>query len=245
MKNIISILFVFMTLFPMSKIFSQEERGNIRDGNANYKNKKYDAAEVDYLKAIDKKSDSFEATFNLGDALYKQDKFEEAIKNFNILLNTEKDKQRLSNVYHNIGNCYLKLNKLDDAISAYKNALKNDPGDYETKYNLAFAQKMKNQQSQQNQQNQQNKQDQQKQDQQKQDQQKQDQQEQKDQQNQQDQQNKNQQDNKENKPDENKISKEDAERMLDAMQNDEKETQDKINKAKKVKVQGYRIEKDW
>ncbi len=150
---------------------------------------------------------------------------------------TEKDKLELAKVYHNLGNSFLELDSLEESIEAYKNALRNNPKDMETKYNLAYAQqKLKEQQ--QNQCNKQN-QDQEKQDEQKDQQQKQDEQQKQDQQ-------KNQQEQKQQQQEqqENKISKEDAQRLLEALENDEKEVQKRLKKAK-AQAHKITIEKDW
>ena len=233
MKHII-ILTSFLLLSSIA--FSQKERKFIREGNRNYDKEKYAHSEVSYRKAIENQPNSFKASFNLGDALYKQEKYEDAADQFQVLGYTEKDKLELAKVYHNLGNSFLELDSLKESIEAYKNALRNNPNDMETKYNLAYAQqKLKEQQ--QNQCNKQN-----------QDQEKQDEQDNKDknQDNQQEQdEQKNQQEKKQQQqPQENKISKEDAQRLLDALENDEKEVQKRL---KKAKAQAHKvvIEKDW
>ena len=140
------------------------------------------------------------------------------------------DKPSKAKVWHNFGNSLLESKQYEQSIAAYKNALLNNPADRDTKYNLEYAKLMlKKQQQQQNQQDKnQDKKDQDKkdQDQQKQDQQKKD-------------QNKNQQQDQ-NK----KISKEDAERMLEALKNDEKKTLAKLKKTQS-KAEKVVIEKDW
>lgn len=279
-----------------ASLFAQEERKIIRNGNDLFENNDFEKAEVEYRKALETKDDSYEAAFNLGDALYKQKKYEEALQQFANLAEKETDKQRLGELYHNIGNTFLAMNKLDESIEAYKKSLLNRPTSQETKYNLEFArqqqQQNQNQQNQnnQNQQNQdkqnqdKNQQDQQNQnqDQQNQDKNKQDQQNQNKDQNQnnqnqqnqdkqnQDKQNQDQQNQDKNKQDQNKqdqqkdqqqgkeqqgegqqqegkISKEDANRLLEALENDEKKTQEKVQKqkAEEQKSKKMKIEKNW
>lgn len=236
------------------RVFSQSEKHHIRDGNKHFRDAtidpkkvdslKYKSAEESYKKALDEKPDSYEATYNLGNAYYRQKNFKDAVTQYKIAANKNMPKNEQAWNFHNMGNTLLQSGQIQESIEAYKNALKNNPRDKETKYNLAYAQYMLKKQQQQQQQNQdqkdQNKdqdKDQQKQDQQNQD--KKDQQDQKKEQNQeQEQQDKKQAQKKD------QISKEDAQRMLEAMQNDEKKTQEKVKK-QQMKTQRIRIEKDW
>ncbi|TAJ12744.1 tetratricopeptide repeat protein [Marinilabiliaceae bacterium JC017] len=135
-------------------LFGQEERKHIRQGTTNYNEEKYLESEIDYRKALDKEANSYEAQFNIGDALYKQKKYPEAADQFQILASTEKDKQRLASIYHNLGNSYFAMNELEKSIEAYKNSLRNNPEDHETRYNLIAALKKRKQQQDQQQQNQ-------------------------------------------------------------------------------------------
>lgn len=217
-------LIILLCLIISISSFGQIDKKQIREGNKLYNNKKYRESEVSYQKALKKDPRSFKAAFNLGDALYKQEKYEEAMKQFTEVSAKSDNKENTSKIYHNLGNSYLLQNKLDESINSYKNALRNNPGDMTTKYNLAYAQMMKKKQEQQ--QNQGNNKDQQQQ------QQKQDQEKKKEDQKQQQQQNDQQ------------INKDDADRMLQALQDDEKNTQDKV---KKIQAQGVNknIEKDW
>lgn len=263
------ILFMILGCFVVLSVTAQQERKFIREGNDLFQKQDFEKAEVEYRKAADKKSDSFEAAFNMADALYKQKKYDEALQQFTELAKQETDKERLGEIYHNIGNTLLSLEKTEESIEAYKKSLRNRPTSEATKYNLEFA-RYKQQQDQNKDQNQDQNQDQQNQDQNK-DQQQQDQN--KDQnkegqdqdKNQQDQkqdqkqdQNKDQQQDQQNgqdkndkqqqqQPQEGKISKEDAERLLEALQNDEKEVQEKVQKqkAQEQKARRMKIEKNW
>ncbi|MBN1252795.1 MAG: tetratricopeptide repeat protein [Bacteroidales bacterium] len=164
------ILLIFTLLIGLNS-FSQKERKYIREGNEEYISKNYDNSELAYEKALAKNPKSFEAKFNLGDAFYKQKKYKAAIDEYNSLLKDESDKIKLSKLYHNIGNCELKqteemlqqqklndaIKQIDKGINSYKQALKNNPKDRETKYNLAYAQQVKKQlENKKNKQNQQN-----------------------------------------------------------------------------------------
>jgi tetratricopeptide (TPR) repeat protein len=222
--------FLLLTL----SIYGQSLRSLNNDGVDSYKKQQYVDAEVNFKKGLEKSKESFELNYNLGDAYYKQQRYDEAIKSFQNSLTFTEDGSLKSKVFHNIGNSLLKSQKVKESVEAYKNSLKLNPSDKDTKYNLSYALSLlKNQQNQQ-QQNQ-NKQNQDKQDQNKNDQ----------QDKQQKQQPKNQdqtaqQDNM--KQAQNKISKEEAERILEALKNNEKDLQKKLRKKVGVPVT---TDKDW
>lgn len=236
------ILSFFLIIVCCLSIHAQSEKKHIREGNKLYEKEKYADAEVSYLKALDQNTNSYQGAFNLGDASYKQGKYEEAAKQFEILAHNKTDKNTVAKAYHNLGNALLKGKKYEKSIDAYKNALRNNPKDEDTRYNLAYALEMMKQQQQQDQKNkdqknkdQKKEKQEKKQNQQEQKQQEQKQQEQKQQQKKQDQQ---------QKPQPDQLSKEDAKRLLDALKNEEMDVQEKLKK-KKVKVQNIKIEKDW
>lgn len=251
---------LFLSIWTLNG-YAQKERKYIRKGNRNFEKAIIDSATVDtikyqdaetyYRKALDKNPNNRDASYNLANALYRQKKYEEASKQYQAVNGIDcKDKHKKAEGYHNLGNSLLHSNKLEKAIEAYKNALRNNPKDLETKYNLAWAQdKLKQQQNQQQKNKDQKDKDQKnknkdKDEQNKDQQNKQDKNKDKQQQNQkQEQQNQQQQEQKQGK-EENKMSKEDAMRILQALQNDEKKVQDKVQK-QKVKASKRKIEKDW
>jgi tetratricopeptide (TPR) repeat protein len=157
MKKYILVLIALITVISAS---SQEERKYIRKGNNQFGDEKFLESEIEYRKALDKENASFEAQFNLGDALFKQEKYNEALEQFQILAGTETDPQKLAQVFHNIGNSHFAMQKFQESVNAYKNALRNNPLDNDSRYNLIAAQKMLQQQQQQQQQNQDQNQDQ-------------------------------------------------------------------------------------
>lgn len=241
---------IILFLLQGSWLFAQQEKSLIHKGNELYQQKKYTDAEANYRKAVEKNKNT-EGNFNLGDALYKQKKFTEAGEQFNQLADGSNNKAIAAKAYHNLGNSLLENKKLEESIEAYKKALINNPKDDETRYNLAYAQeKLKQQQKKddkkkndKNQKKDDKNQDKKNQDKNKKDQNK------KDDKNQdkkdQDKQNQDKKDQKDGQqPQPNKLSKEDAERMLDALNNDEKQTQDKL-KNKKLKGVKMHVEKDW
>ncbi|MBR4620271.1 MAG: tetratricopeptide repeat protein [Salinivirgaceae bacterium] len=243
---------------------AQTERKYIRQGNRQFNSAFADSTRVDsarfadaeasYRKALEEDPNSWDASFNLANAMASQGRMEEAARQYQALgAKTDVDKTKRAAAYHNLGNCLLQSENLQGAIDAYKNALRNNPNDLETKYNLAWAQDKMKQQQNENQQNQnQNKQDQQQnqdqkqnQDQQQDQQQNQDQQ-QKDKQDQQSQDNQQQQQQAQQQPEQNdeQMSKEDAMRILEALENDEKDVQEKVQK-QKAQPQRRRTQKDW
>lgn len=212
----------------------KNERDYLRSGNKLYKDSTFVKAEVDYRKALELEPKSTDAIYNLGNSLLMQQKAKEAMEQYEAASRLEKDKMKLAQIYHNMGVILQSSKQLPQCIEAYKEALRNNPKDNETRYNLALAQKqLKDQQQQQQNQDQQQEQ--------KQDQ-KQDEKEQnKDQQDQQQkQQNQNQQQQQQNKDE---MSKENAEQLLKAAMQDEKDVQDKVKK--QVQVSSRKLEKDW
>ncbi len=232
----IKIIFIYSLVMVAMNTFAQKERKYIRQGNKEFENANFENSEVSYRKAVDlEEKKTHKPAFNVGDALYMQEKYEDAIEQFNSLADVEVSKEEKAKVYHNLGNSLLQSNKLQESIEAYKNALRNNPNDMETKYNLAYAQKKLEEQQQQDQNQDQNKDNQdQNQDQKNQD------------------ENKNNQDQKEDKQEQNKdkqqqqpqISKEDAERILQALANDEKDTQKKV-KEQQAAAAKVKVEKEW
>ncbi len=226
---------------------SQSERSLVSDGNRSYRQNKFNDAEIDYRKALQENRDSKVGVFNLGDALYKQGRFGEAAEQYALVASNAKDPALKAQAYHNLGNALLKGQKIPESIAAYKEALKTSPKDFDTKYNYELAKSMLRQQQQQQQQ-QQNKQDKQnqkdkQQDKNKQDQKQQDQQQQQNQQNQQQDQQKSQQDKTQaQQSKKQQISKEDAERILAQLKNEEMNVQKKLHKKLPARI---RVEKDW
>jgi Ca-activated chloride channel homolog len=253
----ITILFIAITLLS----WSQQENHLIRQGNREYNEGNYKKAEIDYIKSTQAQKASHKGFYNLGDSWYMQKDYLQAAAAFDTLRTFKMDDQTRSNSYYNLGNSLLKAGidsaqlaqkVLPQSIEAYKQSLRLNPNDTNAKYNLAYAQKLldksQKQQQQQNKDKKDQNQDKQKQDQQKQDQQKQDQQ--KQDQQKQDQQKEDQARQDQQKQDQQKgqaqqISKEDAERILDALKNDEKQTLEKLSEAKIKTMRVVKSDKDW
>lgn len=233
--------------FSGSWLYAQDAKSLIHKGNELYSKQKYNEAASAYSKSVEKKGAlPLEGNFNLGDALYKQKKYDDAAQRFTDIGSSAASPAVKAGAYHNLGNSLLESKKYQESIDAYKKALLNNPKDDETRYNLAYAQEKLKQQQQQNKKNNKNDKNNQNKDQNKQNQDKKDQdkknQDKKDQQNK-DQDKKDQQ-KQQQQQQPNKLSKEDAQRMLDALNNNEKNTQDKL-KNKKLKGAKMHIDKDW
>lgn len=215
-----------------SQTFAQSTRGLVNEGVDKYNEQKFADAEVNFKKGAEIDPKNFESHFNLGDAYYKQQRYDEALKSFqSALVNAKTDEQK-AKIYHNVGNSLLKSQKLKESIGAYKEALKLNPNDQETKYNLSYALNMLNNQDQNQQQNEKNEQNK---DENQQNQQQQNQQ-QEQQQNDQQQQPQNQQQR------EQEITKQEAERILEALKENEKDLQKEL---RKIRGQRVKTEKDW
>ena len=221
-KFILLLLGLFVSL---CSVFAQKvERNYIRKGNRLYNDSSYIDAEINYRKALEINPKSTVSMYNLGNSLIYQQKNKDALEQYVSASKMEKDKYKLSYIYHNIGVLFHRDKDYKQAIEAYKKALINNPKDDETRYNLSLAQKLL----------------------------------------------KDEQDNKENNQKENKnndsnnssnnnkhdsskssqsserdpkMSKENAEKLLNSVMQDERDVQDRIKKQQKLR--GGRLEKDW
>ena len=220
---------VVLLLLMAATAGAQTDRQLVRQGNRQFRKGNAADAEVSYRKAVEKQPRNAQANFNLGNALMAQRKDSLAVTQFEKAAKLETNPLRRAQAYHNIGVMCQQHQMFGEAIEAYKEALRNNPADDQTRYNLELCKRQQKQQQQnQNQQNQQNKdnkdqkdkdnkdQQQQQKDQQKQDQQKQDQQ----------------------------MSKENAEQLLNAAMQEEKQTQERMKKAQQ-KAQRRSLEKNW
>ena len=227
--RIIAILSLFLA--PSSILFAQKEASDVRRGNREYNKQNYTEAEVNYRRGLEKNKNGYEAHYNLGDALFKQDKYADAQAEFETaakMLDKKEDKTRYAKTMHNIGNCHFAQQQYDKAVAAYQESLRANPADNDTRYNLVKSMQMLQQQQQQQQQNQQNQD------------QKQDQQQQQEQQQNQDQQQDQQQQQQEQNDD--RMDKETAEQILQALEQDEQDTQEKMQRQQGRKK---RVEKEW
>jgi tetratricopeptide (TPR) repeat protein len=217
---------------------AQSDRSLLRDGNRLYEASKFADAEVNYRKSLEMNKETLHGPFNLGDALYRQDRFDEAAEQYRAAAARTTDPKVKAEAMHNLGNSLLRSQKYPESVASFKEALKLNPKDGETKYNLEYAKQMLKQQQEQQQQKQDQKKDEKKDE--KKDQKQDQQQKQEDQK--QDQQQKQQQKEKQQAQKKQEISKADAERILEALRNEEKNVKKKLQKKAPAHVQ---VEKDW
>lgn len=202
------LLWLLLTVLPAGRMMAQRVNEHIRKGNELYEQKKFEEAEIEYRKAIEKDPEAWKARYNLSNALYKQKRYKEAGSTLDSLAGQIKDPELRSKFYHNLGNSRLEDKDYQGSIEAYKRALKTDPNAEDSRYNLSYALKKLQQQQQQQQQKQQ--------------------------QQQQDQKQKpkpeQQQEQKEQKQQKQQLNRDEAEQMLDALNRAEKELRKKTDK---------------
>ncbi|PCH97313.1 MAG: hypothetical protein COB85_02795 [Bacteroidetes bacterium] len=251
-----------------SLTYAQDDLKYVREGNEHYEEGEFEKASVSYQKALSENSNSPQGAFNLGDASYKQEKYKEAAAQFETFALRDDNKTNVAKSYHNLGNSLMRSKEYSKSIEAYKNALRNNPSDAGTKYNLAYAQqklaeqqKQKDNKEQEKQKNDDNEekddkdmkdeekpqseddQQKEKEDQEKKDNKEDDKKSESDQK-QNEKTKEEEQKEQEKKPNPNEISKEDAKKLLDALKNEEQNVQSKLTK-NKMKATKINIEKDW
>jgi tetratricopeptide (TPR) repeat protein len=221
------------TLFITTTAFAQQENKYIRDGNREYEQKNYAQAEQQYKQALEKNPQKEAAAYNLGNALYSQQKLEESMQQYEAIARSSTDPGIRSKAWHNLGNAYLDQKDYNKSIEAYKQALKASPSDQDTKYNLAYAQaRLKQQQEQQ-------KKDQQQQDEKKEDEKKEEKPQNPDE-NKKDDQKKDQQ----QQPQDKQFSPEELERIMQQLNKEDKDVQNKVNQ-QKTSGTAAKSDKDW
>lgn len=252
MQNRLLLLALNLTIVTLA--FAQSGRKQIEDGNRLYAEEKYDEANNKYRDALIDNPESPIVNFNIGDVLYKKRNFEEALKSFEKATSAD-DILLQGKSYYNMGNSLYKMGEMPESIVMYKKALELNPNDEDAKYNLEYvraqlkdqaqdqSQQNQDQQQQQEQQDQQQQQQQQSQDQSQENQEQDEQQQQEPQQNQsEEQQEQQQQEQDQQAGQEQEISKEDAQRILDALDKDE---QDLLRKQRAKKPGRAYRGKDW
>ena len=242
MKGRILAIVSWLFLLPFG-LMAQSAYQEIREGNKAYNETQYDKSEDLFRKSLQKDPAPVESAYNLGNALYRQGKYEDAARYFGMAAEKAKDKDIKSNAYQNLGNSLLKSKKIEESINAYKNSLIQQPNNADSRYNLAYANRLLQQQQQQKQEEKEGKKQQEEnkgEDKKEQEQQEQEQEQQQDKEEEQ----KDEQQEQEPQQKEQEISREDAKRMLEAVDQKEKEIQEQLKK-KKVKSVDIDIEKDW
>ena len=251
MKNILVCIMLALVTVAAS---AQPDRKDVRRGNRDFKEEDWKAAEIDYRKALVKDSSSVAANYNLGNTLYRMGDMEQARKSYDALKEVAPSSPAASDLYYNMGNAASQAKDWQAAVDAYKESLLRNPDDMDAKENYIYAKEMlKNQQNQDqnggnrdqdNQQDQDDKNNQQNQD-------------NKDNQDKNDDQNKDRQDDGNNQDQQDspqqqpqqgqqpKITPQAAQQMLQAIQEKEKETQEKVKKEKAEALKSRQKEKNW
>lgn len=207
---------IFILLTVVSTAFAQNDRDYIRSGNRLYRAKKFDKAEVEYRKALSVNAENPQAVYNLGCALMMLQKDSVAVLQFERASQLETNKFRRAKSNHNMGVVFQNHKMYDKAIEAYKKALRDNPNDDQTRYNLALCKKLlKNQPKNNDNKDKDKKQD-------------------KDNKDKERDKNKDDKDDKQkqqNPPQNEQMSKDNAEQLLNAAMQDEKQTQQRLQKA--------------
>lgn len=251
-RNIVVVMTMLCAL--SLTVSAQVDRHDVRAGNRKFRKGDWKAADISYRKALVKDSTSVPANFNLANTLYRTENYDEAAKTMEKIKDSAPSSANAADYFYNVGDIAIAKKDWQGAVTAFKESLLRNPGDLEAKENYIYAKKMlENQQNggggngQDNQDNQQNKDDQNGQGDQNQDQNKDKNQNQNDQNNQPQQNNQNNQNNQSGQQDgqQMKISPQQAQQMLRAIQAKEKETQDKVNKEKAEALKSRQKEKNW
>ena len=200
-----------LLLVSFAEVQAQTDRNLIRQGNRAFRGQKWAASETQYRKAISKNGKNPQAIYNLGCALLMQQKDSAAMVQFEHAAKLEPNKLRRAKSYHNMGVVMQQHREYAQAIGCYENALRCNPSDNETRYNLALCKKLlKNQQQNKNQQNKNDKN--------------------KDKKDK-DKNKNNNNNNQRNKQNQDKMSRDNAEQLLQAAVQQEKATKQKLQKA--------------
>ena len=208
---------LFLVLFAMTSLMSlaQADRQYIRYGNRHFHQQNFVKAEAEYRKSLSVNPENPQALYNLGCALMMQKKDSAAVQQFEKAARVEKARMRKAKIYHNIG-YVCQSNKLyGDAIKAYKESLRNNPSDDETRYNLALCKRLEKKNQNKNKKKEDNKKDQ--------------------NQNKNDQQKQNSQE---------RMSKDNAEQLLNAAMQNEQQTQRRIKEAMR-RQKSKKLDKNW
>lgn len=227
---------VLCVLLSGASLFAQEDKKDVRRGNKDYRKSNFKEAEIDYRKALLKDSTSFAATYDLANALYSQKDYEGAANTLEKLSKSAPESQYADRYYFNKGNVSLQKKDYKTAVDDFKQALLRDPGDLQAKESYIYAKKMlENQENGGEGESDRDKQDQNGDEPQNQDQ----------QQNQQPSDGQQDKQEGEGQAQQQQISAQQAQQILKAIQAKEKETQEKVEKAKAQNEKSRQKDKNW
>jgi len=239
--KILHVTFLFFTFMS----FSQSDPNNlVLKGNADILNKNFNDAEVEYRKAISTNKNQNKASHNLGNLLFENQNYDEAIQEyFKTQKNSEIDLEKHS-AFHNLGNSYMKKKDYAQAVEAYKNALRNNSADDETRYNYALAKKFLEGDKRQNSENSEDSEEE-KQDQSEDQNENQDENQNSDQNSESEKEKPKDQDDKKEQEQGGGLSKQQMDNLLEAVNNIEKDLNEKLKSGKKKLQTTKKSEKDW
>ena len=242
--NLIVLLSCFVSLSAQQTKINKESNNLTLDGNIEYVEDNLIEAEALYRKSISKDSMNLAAKYNLGNSFYSNKLNEEALNQYRLSIKNSNDKSTLHKSYHNLGNLYMQSEDYQNAMDSFKNALLNNPKDDETRYNYVLAKELLKNQENNKKDDKDNKNDKDKKDN----------KENKKGEDKEDKKEKDKQKNNRNndtdnsdknkKPRQNKISPNQLENLLKAMDNEEKNVLKKVNK-NKMKGKPIKNKKDW
>ncbi len=141
-KNIVRLVGLLLCILPAffpAAAMARDARQAIREGNKHFERQEYVDAERAYRRALEAGENHPKALFNLGNALYRQGRYGEAAAVFDGLAERMPDERALAGAYHNLGNALLKEQRFAEGVESYKQALRIHPQDDDTRYNLAYA----------------------------------------------------------------------------------------------------------
>ncbi len=221
-----SLIILFsLVLLTTDVLNAQSTDALIRQGNRYYNKQKYDESLANYEKALKKSPENADAHFNQGDALYRKNDFEKAASSYDDVLQSKGSEELRQKAYYNKGVAMVKQKKIEESIDAWKNALRLDPSDADTRDNLVRALLEKKKQDEQKKKEEDKK-------------------DQKDKKDKKDDKPKQDENQKENKPkNKSKLTKQQVEQYLKSLEQKEKDVQDKMNQNKNHSL--TQPDKDW
>lgn len=228
MNGIARILMMLVVGMLYQSVYAQADRQLIRSGNRYFRQQNYAKAETEYRKAVSVNGQNAQAVYNLGCALQAQQKDSAAIVQYQNAGKMETNKMRKAKAYHNIGYICQSRQMYREAIEAYKESLRNNPNDNETRYNYVLCKRLQKYQKQNN----------------KNDKSKQNKDKNKDKQDKNKQQNKDQKQKQSPRQNQEQMSKDNAEQLLNAAIQEEKATQQRLKKAMQ-QPQRRQLQKNW
>ena len=249
-----SFFFILITTLVSAQLSSQTSHKLLRNADKLYLRDNFEGAEETYRKAVEEEL-SANGEYNLGNSIYQQNRYEEALNHYEQAASLSNDPKVKSDAYYNLGNTYMNMQEFEKGVEAYKNALRNNPNDEDSKYNLSVANRLVKQQQQQQQQQQESGEKEEKEQQQEEEQQQQQQQENEQQKGDEESEvekkeesGEKEEEEQENKPESGEefekkdLSKEEAADLLKIVEDQEKRTQQKL---KKADTKPNKQEKDW